>query len=490
MTLRSVLHGQSPEIGRIFSYFDSMTSIGQLLPGTTFKRRYELVRCVRAGGMGAIYEVRDGVTRRRRALKTMLPSVVSDPDLRSRFAEEATVTANIESDHIVEVFDAGVDDETGLPFIVMEFLEGEDLGTVLERSGEFDAEAAVTLLRQAAFALDKTHAAGIVHRDLKPENLFLCRRDDGSPQLKLLDFGIAKVVAQGAAKTTRNIGTPLYMSPEQIRGDGTIDVRADVYALGHIAYALLVGRPYWQPEAENSDAIVTLFMHVVGGIKEAATVRAARRGVTLPVGFDAWFARAVASDALERFASATELVEELAGVCDVPLSHVSAVPPPAEQPVTEPRRQASRRAIGLALLGTVTGVLALALAGFLLTGGARDRPEPLRAASHPLGDESPARRASSAATTPSAPVVAGSAAIAPASSPSAASAAAAASPPSSAPPGSPRAPRSREPLPTMRHRPALAAANARMPSSEARSTAPAPPPSAAARPIQDPTDLR
>src|SRR5262249_5173432 len=137
-------------------------------------------------------------TRRRRALKVMLPSIVSDPELRARFKLEATITADIDSEHIVETFDAGVDAETGAPFLVMELLKGDDLSVILEDRKRLPSEEVIVLLHQAGLALDKTHAAGIVHRDLKPENMFVTARDDGSPRLKILDFGIAKVVAQNA----------------------------------------------------------------------------------------------------------------------------------------------------------------------------------------------------------------------------------------------------------------------------------------------------
>jgi eukaryotic-like serine/threonine-protein kinase len=147
------------------------TDLSVLAAGHVFHGRYEVVGCIRSGGMGAIYEVIHIETRRRRALKIMLPSIVTNPDMQARFKLEATVAADIESEHIVETFDAGVDAETGAPFLVMELLRGEDLGAIVDREGALPAEDVVLLLSQAASALDKTHAAGVVHRDLKPENL-------------------------------------------------------------------------------------------------------------------------------------------------------------------------------------------------------------------------------------------------------------------------------------------------------------------------------
>jgi serine/threonine-protein kinase len=291
-----------------------------LKSGTIFHGRYEIVRCLKAGGMGAVYEVTDSGTRRRRALKTMLPALVADPDMRARFHLEATVAADIESEHIVEVFDAGVDEASGLPFLVMELLKGRTLGDALQRRGQIAANDVIALFTQASLALDRTHAAGIVHRDLKPDNLFLTHRDDGTLRLKVLDFGIAKVVAQSTqANTTRSFGTPLYMSPEQIRGDGDIGARSDLYSLGQIAFAVLVGKPYWEPEAQRSTGVYGLLVKVMEGAPESASVRAERLGARLPKRFDEWFARATALDPAERFETASELVEALAVALEVAL---------------------------------------------------------------------------------------------------------------------------------------------------------------------------
>jgi serine/threonine-protein kinase len=295
-------------------------SFGALSVGHRFHGRYQIVRCLKAGGMGAVYEVLDEKTRRRRALKIMLPTSIQDADLRARFGLEATITAGVESDHIVETFDADIDVETGSPFIVMELLKGEDLGAVLDQRGRLPAAEVVQLLGQLAHALDKTHAAGIIHRDLKPENLFVTRADDGAPRLKVLDFGIAKVMAQSAvgAKTTRVMGTPLYMSKEQITGDGAIGPAADLYSLAHIAYTLLTGQAYWYDEAQTAAAQYAFLSTVLLGAKEPATARAARRGVTLPAAFDPWFLRATALEAELRFDRASSLVNALAQALDVP----------------------------------------------------------------------------------------------------------------------------------------------------------------------------
>lgn len=296
-----------------------------LEPGTIFLGRYEVLRCIKEGGMGAVYEVLHLETRRRRALKVMLPSVVGDADLRSRFRLEATITADIETEHIVETFDAGVDPATGAPFLVMELLKGEDLDALLRSRGPLSPALAVVILGQVASALDKTHAAGIVHRDLKPENLFVTWREDGSPRIKVLDFGIAKIVAESTqAKATRSMGSPLYMSPEQLKGDGRIGPRADVYAVGHVTYTALVGRPYWEDDFTDQ-GVWPLLLKMMDGAREAATVRAAKHGVMLPPAFDAWFRRATALDASDRFETAIEMVKALGDALGVPQPRLSFV---------------------------------------------------------------------------------------------------------------------------------------------------------------------
>jgi hypothetical protein len=170
----------------------------------------------------------------------------------------------------------------------------------------------VTYLRQAALALDKTHRASIVHRDLKPENLYLTENEEGRPRIKILDFGIAKLVAESStqANATRSIGTPLYMSPEQFLAR-PITGAADIYSLGLLAYTFLMGVPYWAEEARAEGSAVAFGMIAVHGPRELASARAARQGMTLPPAFDAWFARATAVAPAQRFPSATSAVAAL-----------------------------------------------------------------------------------------------------------------------------------------------------------------------------------
>jgi serine/threonine-protein kinase len=381
--------------------------------------------------MGAVYEVIHAETRRRAALKVMLPSIVANADMRARFKLEMTVAADIESEHIVEIYDAGVD-ETGTPFIVMELLRGQELSQVFLERGRLPPEEVILLLWQAALALDKTHAAGVVHRDLKPENLFITTRDDGAPRLKILDFGIAKVVARdaSASKQTLAVGTPLYMSPEHIRGDPRIGPATDVYALGQIAYELIVGEAYWEELVERSDSLYSVLLEIAAGSNEPAVTRAARRrGIELPEAFNAWFARATAILPEDRYKRASDLVRGLAEVFGVLIPRSAAplstpglgAPPPAPsspgllspRPARDSRgavldepstggvasytspfpmgRSRQRRPILLAAGAGIAAGIVLAIVMLVRSGGEdRARPDvPQSGSSAPAGTESP-----------------------------------------------------------------------------------------------------
>jgi serine/threonine-protein kinase len=279
-----------------------------LAEGSIVASRYRIVRRIASGGMGEVYEAVHLTTERPCAIKVMLPRVADDPVARERFQLEARVVARIESEHVVSMLDAGTDEATGMRFLVMELLRGEDLGSRLRREGPLPPAEVVGLLVQAARGLDAVHRAGVVHRDLKPSNLFLAERASEPPRLKLLDLGVAKLIGQDT--TTAAVGTPHYMAPEQLRGE-LVSAATDVYALGMIAFTLLAGREYWADEAAQATSPLRLALATMGGPEEPATVRAARRGVTLPAAFDAWFARAAAAAPEKRFASATEAAAAL-----------------------------------------------------------------------------------------------------------------------------------------------------------------------------------
>jgi serine/threonine-protein kinase len=312
--------------------------------GVIFNRRYRVLRRIRAGGMGAIYEVVHVETRRRRALKVMLPSLLIDAAQRARFQREATITAGIRCEYLVDVFDAGVDADTGRPFMVMELFEGADLADHLkERGGPLPPAEVLILLGQAAVALDNTHVAGIVHLDIKPRNLFVSQRDDGSPRLKVLDFGLAAWVSALAAEGTgsHRAGTPLYMAPEQLGTGEPIGPAADLYALAHVAYQMLVGTSYWDDDRARMTNVFALRTILEWGPAEPATLRAARLGVTLPPAFDAWFARAAAPRPADRFTHASTMIVALAEALGEALPELSgplSAPAPASSPYSNPLR--------------------------------------------------------------------------------------------------------------------------------------------------------
>jgi serine/threonine-protein kinase len=185
------------------------------------------------------------------ALKLLLPGLAELPDAPARFQREAWAATRFESEHVAKVLDVGTlgpeDPGAGAPYMVIEYLEGQDLGRWIRSGRRFELAEAVDLVTQAADALSRAHAAGVVHRDVKPSNLFLTQRPDGSPLVKVLDFGISKVVEEAAkenlelTKTSAVMGSALYMSMEQMRSPKTVDRRTDVYALGVSLYELLTG---------------------------------------------------------------------------------------------------------------------------------------------------------------------------------------------------------------------------------------------------------
>ncbi|HLK41298.1 MAG TPA: serine/threonine-protein kinase [Polyangiaceae bacterium] len=211
---------------------------GEVLAG-----KYRVDRVLGVGGMGVVVAATHLQLDQRVALKFMLPEALRHPSLIERFAREARAAVRLKSDHVARVLDVGTL-ESGSPFMVMEFLEGGDLAALVQTHGPMPIEVAVDCVLQACDAVAEAHALGIVHRDLKPRNLFMTRRNDGRALVKVLDFGIAKH-AGGAdlslTRTTEIIGSPNYMSPEQLKSARTVDERTDIWALGVILYELLTG---------------------------------------------------------------------------------------------------------------------------------------------------------------------------------------------------------------------------------------------------------
>ncbi len=279
-----------------------------LMDGNLIGGRYRVLRALKAGGMGSVYEAEHQGTQRHVALKVIRPELVADPEARRRFETEARIGAVLASRHVVDVLDAGIDETTGMPFIAMELLPGCDLEELARRRGRFSPQETLTYLQQLARALDRAHGRGIVHRDLKPENLFLANLPDEEPHIKILDFGIAKLLHQYAGSSTNQVtGTPLYMAPEQAQRAADISPATDIWALGLIAYRLLVGRTYW-----DVDTIHALYAAILIHPLVSPTESAKGSGVPLPPGFDGWFFGCVHRDPAQRFRSAGQAVAALA----------------------------------------------------------------------------------------------------------------------------------------------------------------------------------
>jgi len=220
-----------------------LPSIGELVGG-----RYRVERFLAEGGMGVLFAARHVELEEEVALKFLRPDLMAaDETLAPRFLREARATIKIRSEHVPRILDVASARANGLPYIAMELLSGEDLEQQLERDGPLPVMRAVEYMLQALEALGAAHALGIVHRDFKPANLFVATRLDGTPCIKVLDFGIAKVLDPGVdpcrTETSALMGSPRYMAPEQMRAMHTVDERADVWAVGTTLYELLTGEP-------------------------------------------------------------------------------------------------------------------------------------------------------------------------------------------------------------------------------------------------------
>jgi serine/threonine-protein kinase len=285
--------------------------------GTIIAARYRVLRELGRGGMGAVYLVEHINTGDHAALKVMLGTGHVDMEALERFKREARAPAKIKSEHVVKVLDADTAPELGgAPFLVMELLQGTDLQTLVRRRGRLGADEVVDFLRQASIALDKSHALGIVHRDLKPENLFLHGREDGSICVKILDFGISKILPQASASAMPMtalgsvMGTPLFMAPEQARGAvHMIGPQTDVWAIGLIAVHLLTGEHYWG-HPQNLTELMT-------SIIRCDLYPPTSRWPFLPPLFDAWLLRSCAREPAQRFSSVGEQIAALAQALDV-----------------------------------------------------------------------------------------------------------------------------------------------------------------------------
>ncbi len=233
-------------------------------PGQILLGKYRIERVLGMGGMGVVVAATHVTLEERVAIKFLLPQALSNGEAVTRFLREARAAVRIKSEHVARVTDVG-QLENGAPYMIMEYLDGADLGSVGQKRGALAVEEAVEYVLQACEALAEAHALGIVHRDLKPANLFLVRRADGTPSVKVLDFGISKVTGMAASgsdlgmtKTTTVMGSPLYMSPEQMASSRDVDARTDIWALGAILYELLSGTVPFQADTITQLCVMIL----------------------------------------------------------------------------------------------------------------------------------------------------------------------------------------------------------------------------------------
>jgi len=291
-------------------------------PGLVIAGKYRLEEEIGRGSMGTVYRAVHVTLGQRVAIKLISGEHLQSSEARKRFSVEAKAAAKLRSRHVVQVYDDGETPE-GNPYIVLEYLEGETLEQRLEREHDVPLSEAVRIVAHVARALARAHAQGIVHRDLKPANVFLVKSEDDEIGwiAKVLDFGIAKLDSQGEKGTTQAgtvLGTPLFMSPEQVRGASSVDHRADLYSLGMCLFHMLTG-DYAYYSANYSDILI--------GICTLPLPRLRDKAPWVPETVEQWFQRACAKEPLERFQSADEMSEALqAAGGGMPLSKHKSFP--------------------------------------------------------------------------------------------------------------------------------------------------------------------
>jgi eukaryotic-like serine/threonine-protein kinase len=327
--------------------------------GDVIAGKYRVDRLLGAGGMGLVVAATHLELGTSRAIKLMLPETTTEPMADERFLREARAASELKSQHIAHVFDVGRLADGSL-YMVMEYLEGHDLSTVLEAGGPMPIEDVALYVLEACEALAEAHGRGIVHRDLKPSNLFLARANDGSLQVKVLDFGISKLVnGDGTGAKTRTgalLGSPLYMSPEQVQSASVADARSDVWAIGVMLYELCTGQCPFDSEH---------VMGILGRIAYANPAKPSTLRADVPAALDAVILRCLEKQPERRYqdvaalaralaplapASAAALVERIERVHVVAASPTSShgslprisVTPPSARPGVDPSSEPMR----------------------------------------------------------------------------------------------------------------------------------------------------
>ena len=377
-------------------------------PGDIVDGKYRVTRVLGAGGMGVVVEAKHLLLDRPIAIKFMSPLLAGNQSGVQRFMLEARAAAQVQCEHVARVFDVALS-SGGAPYIVMEYLEGRDLEQVLRERGRLPIEEAVGYLLQACEAIAEAHAAGIVHRDLKPANLFIARRADGSPLVKVLDFGVSKLLPTATADRRDIvstgphviIGSPLYSSPEQLRAVSDVDARSDVWTLGTILYEMIGGVPPFPADT---------FLEACTRISHRPYPPLRRRLPEVPPGLDGVIAAALEKDPDRRLQSVGELARGLARFAPVRSATVldrivnvdrrgcgrgsmratlpsSRLPPAAPVPGRDETPDAPRgRSLGMLALGAGSATLMVCLMVFAWLSLSESRaagPPSASAAEHP-----------------------------------------------------------------------------------------------------------
>jgi serine/threonine-protein kinase len=286
-----------------------------LIEGMVLRGKYEIKGTIGVGGMATVYRAHHLHLKEDLAIKVVSPRLTGDKDFLDRFRTEAVITRKLRHPNAVRLDDFDIT-EDGRPFIVMEFVRGEALRTVLQKNAMLPVPRALDIARQVALALGAAHALGIVHRDIKPDNVLLIPQADGSDLVKVLDFGIAKVYDGEAevknytpTKTGIVLGTPQYLSPEQARGEKgpNVDGRADLYALGVMLYEMITSELPFQ-----SDNAIGLLMHHLGTMPIAPEVR--RPELNIPQAVSALVMKALEKDRNNRFQTGEEFAQAMTAV--------------------------------------------------------------------------------------------------------------------------------------------------------------------------------
>ncbi|MEK6611923.1 MAG: serine/threonine-protein kinase [Gemmatimonadota bacterium] len=286
------------------------TAAGSDLMGTVVADRYHILKKLGEGGMGQVYLAEHVKMGRKSALKVMNPGMNQDADAIARFNREAANASRLNHPNICAIYDFG-ETPDGLIYLAMEFIEGQSLSSLVEKSGALPPARAASIIHQSADALQVAHDAGIVHRDLKPDNIMIARNRDGTDLAKVVDFGIAKAHSSDAQKVTKTglvVGTPEYMSPEQLSGD-KLDGRSDIYSLALVAFNCLTGTLPFAGSSAQEAMIARL-------IEQPKTLAEMRPDAAWPDEVQRVMDKALARDANERYQSAAQFGRELWAACE------------------------------------------------------------------------------------------------------------------------------------------------------------------------------